>query len=146
VKKNREDYNLPLKILSAPPLEPFTPALVASAVPLTLAWRLAARSYQELYGWTMDEIVAAVGRRGNCTFCGVFRRQALDRGAALLGANKMARPRRASPAAAPSYAGVGDFSGAGETCSERSPGGRSRGTTRTTWRRRWRPARSTKLN
>ena len=41
-------------------------------------------SYDELYGWTMDAIVAQIGKRNNCTFCGVFRRQALDRGAALL--------------------------------------------------------------
>ena len=32
----------------------------------------------------MDEIVALVGLKNNCTFCGVFRRQALDRGAMLL--------------------------------------------------------------
>lgn len=56
VKKNRDDYEMPLKILS----------------------------YKDLYGWTMDEIVAQIGRKNNCTFCGVFRRQALDRGAALL--------------------------------------------------------------
>jgi cytoplasmic tRNA 2-thiolation protein 1 len=41
-------------------------------------------SYEELYGWTMDTIVSQVGRKNNCTFCGVFRRQALDRGAAML--------------------------------------------------------------
>ena len=41
-------------------------------------------SYEELYGWTMDSIVNQVGRKNNCTFCGVFRRQALDRGAAML--------------------------------------------------------------
>lgn len=29
----------------------------------------------------MDDIVKQVGRKNNCTFCGVFRRQALDRGA-----------------------------------------------------------------
>ncbi|KAF9019277.1 cytoplasmic tRNA 2-thiolation protein 1 [Hymenopellis radicata] len=57
VKRNQEQYNMPLKILS----------------------------YDELYGWTMDAIVAEVGRKNNCTFCGVFRRQALDRGAAMLG-------------------------------------------------------------
>ncbi|KDQ65008.1 hypothetical protein JAAARDRAFT_116909 [Jaapia argillacea MUCL 33604] len=57
VKQNQKEYNLPLKILS----------------------------YSELYGWTMDDIVAQVGRKNNCTFCGVFRRQALDRGAAMLG-------------------------------------------------------------
>ncbi|KAF6762497.1 cytoplasmic tRNA 2-thiolation protein 1 [Ephemerocybe angulata] len=38
----------------------------------------------KLYGWTMDSIVSQVGRKNNCTFCGVFRRQALDRGAAML--------------------------------------------------------------
>ena len=61
VKRNRDQYGIPLKILS----------------------------YEELYGWTMDKIVAKVGRKNNCTFCGVFRRQALDRGAMLLGANKI---------------------------------------------------------
>ncbi|KAH8829802.1 cytoplasmic tRNA 2-thiolation protein 1 [Flagelloscypha sp. PMI_526] len=57
VKRNQEQYSMPLKILS----------------------------YDELYGWTMDAIVSEVGRKNNCTFCGVFRRQALDRGAAMLG-------------------------------------------------------------
>lgn len=56
VKRNEEEYGIPLTILS----------------------------YKDLYGWTMDEIVRQVGRKNNCTFCGVFRRQALDRGAALL--------------------------------------------------------------
>ena len=37
----------------------------------------------------MDAIVREVGLRNNCTFCGVFRRQALDRGALLMGATKM---------------------------------------------------------
>lgn len=57
VKRNQLQYDMPLEILS----------------------------YDELYGWTMDAIVAQVGRKNNCTFCGVFRRQALDRGAAKLG-------------------------------------------------------------
>lgn len=43
--------------------------------------------YDELYGWTMDEVVGQIGKKGNCTVCGVFRRQALDRGATRLGAN-----------------------------------------------------------
>ncbi len=47
-------------------------------------------SYKDLYGWTMDEIVARIGLTNNCTFCGVFRRQALDRGAIKLGVNKLA--------------------------------------------------------
>lgn len=32
----------------------------------------------------MDEIVKQIGLKNNCTFCGVFRRQALDRGAMLM--------------------------------------------------------------
>ncbi|KAL8286641.1 hypothetical protein RQP46_004169 [Phenoliferia psychrophenolica] len=57
VKRNAEQYGLPLKILS----------------------------YHELYGgWTMDRVVGEIGKKGNCTYCGVFRRQALDRGAHLL--------------------------------------------------------------
>ena len=43
--------------------------------------------YKELYGWTMDEVVKQIGKKGNCTYCGVFRRQALDRGAAKLDVN-----------------------------------------------------------
>ncbi|MQL85033.1 hypothetical protein Taro_017542 [Colocasia esculenta] len=61
VKRNEIQYGLPLKIVS----------------------------YKELYGWTMDEIVKAIGLKNNCTFCGVFRRQALDRGAALLRTDKL---------------------------------------------------------
>eukprot|EP00461_Guttulinopsis_vulgaris_P002070 UN02071 len=62
VKRNQEQYQLPLKIVS----------------------------YAELYnGWTMDKIVRAIGNKNNCTFCGVFRRQALDRGAQLLGADML---------------------------------------------------------
>ena len=57
VKRNSIQYGLPLKIVS----------------------------YDELYGWTMDQVVDQVGKKGNCTYCGVFRRQALDRGAAKLG-------------------------------------------------------------
>lgn len=56
VEQNRDDYGMKLNIFS----------------------------YKELYNWTMDEIVAKIGRTNNCTFCGVFRRQALDRGASLL--------------------------------------------------------------
>ena len=57
VKRNAIQYDLPLKIVG----------------------------YDELYGWTMDQVVEQVGKKGNCTYCGVFRRQALDRGAASLG-------------------------------------------------------------
>ncbi|KAK9165004.1 hypothetical protein Scep_000195 [Stephania cephalantha] len=61
VKRNEIQYGLPLKIVS----------------------------YKDLYGWSMDEIVKAIGLKNNCTFCGVFRRQALDRGAALLEVDKL---------------------------------------------------------
>ena len=33
--------------------------------------------------------MSQVGRKSNCTFCGVFRRQALDRGAHLVRADKI---------------------------------------------------------
>ena len=56
MKRNQQQYDLPLKILT----------------------------YEELYGWTMDAVVSEIGKKNNCTFCGVFRRQALDRGASAL--------------------------------------------------------------
>jgi len=62
VERNRVQYGLPLLVVD----------------------------YRELYGWTMDEIVRQIGKKGNCTFCGVFRRQALDRGAVRLRADKVA--------------------------------------------------------
>ena len=37
----------------------------------------------------MDEIVKEIGLNSNCTFCGVFRRQALDRGAVLIKSDKI---------------------------------------------------------
>lgn len=56
VKRNAQQYEMPLTIVG----------------------------YGELYGWTMDQVVEQIGKKGNCTYCGVFRRQALDRGAARL--------------------------------------------------------------
>jgi len=56
-------------------------------------------SYQQLYGWTMDEIVQQIGTRNNCTFCGVFRRQALDRGAVIAKACKIATGHNADDVA-----------------------------------------------
>lgn len=61
VKRNEESYSIPLKIIS----------------------------YKELYSWSMDEIVKEIGLKNNCTFCGVFRRQALDRGCELLKVDKL---------------------------------------------------------
>jgi cytoplasmic tRNA 2-thiolation protein 1 len=57
VKRNAVQYDMPLKVVG----------------------------YDELYGWTMDQVVETIGKKGNCTYCGVFRRQALDRGAKMLG-------------------------------------------------------------
>ncbi|ODQ68179.1 hypothetical protein NADFUDRAFT_20091 [Nadsonia fulvescens var. elongata DSM 6958] len=57
VKRNKEQYSMDLEIVS----------------------------YSELYGWSMDQIVAQIGNKNNCTYCGVFRRQALDRGSVKLG-------------------------------------------------------------
>ncbi|KAL3117133.1 hypothetical protein niasHT_007536 [Heterodera trifolii] len=57
-------------------------------LPLTIT------SYRDLYGWTMDEIVAKIGRRNNCTFCG-----ALDRAALRAGCNKLATGHNADDAA-----------------------------------------------
>lgn len=56
VKRNSTQYEMPLQIVG----------------------------YDQLYGWTMDQIVDTIGKKGNCTYCGVFRRQALDRGAKIL--------------------------------------------------------------
>jgi cytoplasmic tRNA 2-thiolation protein 1 len=53
------------------------------ALPLTVL------SYADLYGWSMDQIVKQIGLKNNCTFCGVFRRQAMERGCQMLGATKM---------------------------------------------------------
>ena len=47
----------------------------------------------------MDEIVTKIGRKNNCTFCGVFRRQALDRAALNVGALKLATGHNADDGA-----------------------------------------------
>ena len=72
VKANEEEFGIPLKVVS----------------------------YEDLYGgWSMDKVVSAVGRSSNCTFCGVLRRQALDRGAALLQCDKIATGHNADDVA-----------------------------------------------
>lgn len=83
----RYDYGLDLYLISVDEgikgyrddsLETVKRNQIQYAIPLTII------SYDELYGWSMDKIVEAVGKKNNCTFCGVFRRQALDRGAGML--------------------------------------------------------------
>lgn len=56
-------------------------------------------SYADLYGWTMDTIVERIGLKSNCTYCGVFRRQALDRGAKHEGADVIATGHNADDVA-----------------------------------------------
>nr|CDJ81644.1 PP-loop domain containing protein [Haemonchus contortus] len=88
----RYDYGLDLVLLSIDEgikgyrddsLEAVERNRVEYCMPLTVL------TYKDLYGWTMDEIVAKIGKKNNCTFCGVFRRQALDRGAHKVGASKL---------------------------------------------------------
>jgi cytoplasmic tRNA 2-thiolation protein 1 len=57
----------------------------ALGLPLTIV------SHESLFrGWSMDKVVQATGGRNSCSFCGVFRRQALDRGSVVAGATKIA--------------------------------------------------------
>ncbi|KAH6617018.1 hypothetical protein F5144DRAFT_585256 [Chaetomium tenue] len=84
----RHEYGLDLVLLSIDEgikgyrddsLETVKRNAVQYDMPLTVV------GYDELYGWTMDQVVETIGKKGNCTYCGVFRRQALDRGAKMLG-------------------------------------------------------------
>ncbi|KAA0193974.1 Cytoplasmic tRNA 2-thiolation protein 1 [Fasciolopsis buskii] len=77
VKRNQSQYNLPLTILS------YQVGFLMS----NKFWIV--HFEQDLFGWSMDAIVKKIGQKRNCTFCGIFRRQALDRGAVLLNATKI---------------------------------------------------------
>uniref|UniRef100_A0A7S3FXL1 Cytoplasmic tRNA 2-thiolation protein 1 n=1 Tax=Strombidium rassoulzadegani TaxID=1082188 RepID=A0A7S3FXL1_9SPIT len=59
----------------------------------------------------MDEIVKEIGLNNNCTFCGVFRRQALDRGAIMVKADKILTGHNADDIAETVYMNIlrGDF-------------------------------------
>ena len=59
----------------------------------------------------MDEIVKVIGLTNNCTFCGVFRRQALDRGAILIKADQILTGHNADDMAETVYMNIlrGDF-------------------------------------
>ena len=52
-------------------------------LPLTLL------SFKELFNYTMDEIVPLIGIQNSCTYCGIFRRQALEKGASIVKADKI---------------------------------------------------------
>lgn len=47
----------------------------------------------------MDRVVEKIGKKGNCTYCGVFRRQSLEKGAILMSASKLATGHNADDAA-----------------------------------------------
>ncbi|EUD68445.1 hypothetical protein C922_00841 [Plasmodium inui San Antonio 1] len=61
VFKLQEKYNLPLKVLK----------------------------FEDIFSYTMDTVVSFIGKKNNCTVCGVFRRQAMERGALLFNATKL---------------------------------------------------------
>lgn len=61
IKLNSKELNLPLTILS----------------------------FKEIFKYTMDEIVPLIGIQNSCTYCGIFRRQALEKGALMVKANKI---------------------------------------------------------
>lgn len=62
VKLNSEKYKLPLTIIS----------------------------FTELFGYSLDEIFRETQTKETCTYCGIFRRRALDLGAEKVKANKVA--------------------------------------------------------
>eukprot|EP00920_Eleutheroschizon_duboscqi_P001333 GHVT01002992.1.p1 GENE.GHVT01002992.1~~GHVT01002992.1.p1 ORF type:complete len:451 (-),score=92.70 GHVT01002992.1:140-1492(-) len=62
-------------------------------------WPLTVLSFEELFGWSMDRVVQRAGVKSSCTFCGVFRRQAVDRGAEDLKADKLATGHNADDVA-----------------------------------------------
>jgi len=103
VLNRRHDYGIDLRLLSVDEgisgyrddsLETVKRNEVQYGIPLTIV------SYEDLYdGWTMDRVVSKIGRKGNCTYCGVFRRQALEKGASLLGATKIATGHNADDVA-----------------------------------------------
>ncbi|KAI5189947.1 cytoplasmic tRNA 2-thiolation protein 1 [Nematocida sp. AWRm77] len=62
-------------------------------VPLTIL------SYQDAFGHTMDSVVDKIGRKNNCTYCGVFRRGSLEDGAKQLHGDMIATGHNADDTA-----------------------------------------------
>ena len=61
----------------------------ARAIALKLGIEQEIVSFREMYGYDLDEMV--VGKKvAPCTYCGVFRKNALNRAAKRLGASKVA--------------------------------------------------------
>lgn len=53
-------------------------------IPLTII------SFTELFGWTLDQIFRATATKETCTYCGIFRRRAIDLGSIRVGGTKVA--------------------------------------------------------
>eukprot|EP00727_Mastigamoeba_balamuthi_P013031 m51a1_g8350 putative cytoplasmic trna 2-thiolation protein 1-like (333) ;mRNA; f:46983-48380 len=71
VEESREEYGLDLRVVS----------------------------FSDMYGHTMDEIAERTGRKSTCSFCGVFRRQALDKVASDAGCTLLATGHNADDTA-----------------------------------------------
>ncbi|KAJ4453690.1 putative Cytoplasmic tRNA 2-thiolation protein 1 [Paratrimastix pyriformis] len=86
-------------------------------------------AYKELFGWTMNEIHQAIGKKNNCTYCGVLRRKALDVGAQRINATKLAMGHNADDYAETVLMNVcrGDI-GRMERCTDMTTGGPESGT------------------
>ncbi|CXH83164.1 cytoplasmic tRNA 2-thiolation protein 1, putative [Plasmodium berghei] len=50
---------------------------------------LSVLKFQDIFSYTMDDVVSYIGKKNNCTVCGVFRRQAMEKGALLFNATKL---------------------------------------------------------
>ena len=65
--------------LEVSPSLPYTlPPNFTCDLPQTVKWNKQQYDmplyYHKLYGWTMDRVVSTIGKKNNCTFCGVFLR------------------------------------------------------------------------
>jgi len=47
-------------------------------------------SFTDMFGWSLDKIFSATQTKETCTYCGIFRRRALDIGASKIKATKVA--------------------------------------------------------
>lgn len=45
--------------------------------------------FEDLFHYTMDQVVRQIGMKNNCTVCGIFRRKALELGATLFNCTKL---------------------------------------------------------
>lgn len=89
----RHSYNLDIRLLSIDEgIRGYREDSIRTVMDNATTYQLPLHilSYSDLFGWTMDEVVEQVGVRNSCTYCGVLRRQALERGAVQIGATVIA--------------------------------------------------------